>query len=202
MISEPMVCSVQTLHLSCADINTIPTQTEMSFHITHGTKEFHRVRSQRFLSLLHIRRKLCTYLASRLTLSPNRPKWASTRPTWHRSTIGCVQNGFKPMVHLVQIVHLSYVEINTISKQSPNELALDPRHVGVHRVHPKWFPHLLHVRRKLGTYLASTFTLSPNGPKWASTWSTSSRSIIWCVQNDFRAYGTFGTNHAPILGRD
>jgi hypothetical protein len=124
MISDPMVCSVQTMHLSCADINTIPTQTKTSFHVTHGTKEFHRVRSQWFLSLLHIRRKLCTYLASRLTLSPNGPKWASTWPTWHRSTIGCVQNGFEPMVHLVQIVHLSYVEINTISKQAQTSFHL------------------------------------------------------------------------------
>jgi hypothetical protein len=124
MISEPMVCSVQTMHLSCTDINTIPTQTETSFHVTHNTKEFHRVRSQWFLSLLHIRRKLCTYLASRLTLSPNGPKWASTWPMWHRSTIGCVQNGFEPMVHLVQIVHLSYVEINTISKQAKTSLHL------------------------------------------------------------------------------
>jgi hypothetical protein len=46
MISEPMVRSVQTMHLSCANINTNPTQTETSFHVTHGTKEFHRVRSQ------------------------------------------------------------------------------------------------------------------------------------------------------------
>jgi hypothetical protein len=37
MISEPMVHSVQTMHLSCADINTIPIQTEMSFQMTHIT---------------------------------------------------------------------------------------------------------------------------------------------------------------------
>jgi hypothetical protein len=33
----------------------------------------------------------------------------------------------------------------------------------------------------------------------ASTWASSPRSIIRCVQNDFWAYGIFSTNHAPIL---
>jgi hypothetical protein len=30
----------------------------------------------------------------------------------------------------------------------------------------------------------------------------SSRTSIGCVQDDFRAYGMFGTNHAPILRQD
>jgi hypothetical protein len=41
--------------------------------------------------------------------------------------------------------------------------------------------------------------LYPNGPKGASTWALSPRSTIGCVHNDFWPYGTFGTNHAPIL---
>jgi hypothetical protein len=47
-----------------------------------------------------------------------------------------------------------------------------------------------------------TLTLSPNGPKWDSTWPTSPSSFIVHVQNNFRAYGTFNANHAPILHRD
>ena len=35
-----------------------------------------------------------TYLAPTLTLSPNGRKGDSTRPTSHRSAIGCVQNNF------------------------------------------------------------------------------------------------------------
>ena len=35
-----------------------------------------------------------------------------------------------------------------------------------------------------------------------STWPTSPRSSIGCVQNDFRAYGTFGANRALILRQD
>jgi hypothetical protein len=36
-ISEPMVCFVQTVHLSCTDTNAISKQTEMSLHMTHIT---------------------------------------------------------------------------------------------------------------------------------------------------------------------
>jgi hypothetical protein len=36
----------------------------------------------------------------------------------------------------------------------------------------------------------------------ASTWASSPRSTIRCVQNDFWAYGTFGTNRAPIIPQD
>jgi hypothetical protein len=43
VISRPMVHSAQTAHLSCVEINTIPKQTETSFHLTHVTEEYHRV---------------------------------------------------------------------------------------------------------------------------------------------------------------
>ena len=41
MISEPMVCLVKTMHLSCTDANTTSKQKEERFHIAHVTKEFH-----------------------------------------------------------------------------------------------------------------------------------------------------------------
>jgi hypothetical protein len=44
MISEPMAHFAQTERLSCIKINTISKPTEMSFHFTHVTKEFHQVR--------------------------------------------------------------------------------------------------------------------------------------------------------------
>jgi hypothetical protein len=37
MVSEPMVCSVQIVHLSYTDTNTISKQTEMRFHMIHVT---------------------------------------------------------------------------------------------------------------------------------------------------------------------
>jgi hypothetical protein len=41
MISEPMVCPAQTVHLSCVKISTISKQTEMSFRLSLITLEDH-----------------------------------------------------------------------------------------------------------------------------------------------------------------
>jgi hypothetical protein len=41
MISEDVVRSAQTVHLSCADTNTISKWTKMRFHMTHVTLKFH-----------------------------------------------------------------------------------------------------------------------------------------------------------------
>jgi hypothetical protein len=96
-ISMPMVCSLETVHLSCTDNNTISTdrtelhqtlistdannvskQIETRFHMTHITKEFHRVPQIMFLSLRYVQRKTCNNLASRVAISPNGPNQAST----------------------------------------------------------------------------------------------------------------------------
>jgi hypothetical protein len=77
-IYEPMGRLTQTEHLSCTDANTISKQIETRFHMTHITKEFHRVPPILFLSLRYVRRKPCTNHASRVALSPNGPYRAST----------------------------------------------------------------------------------------------------------------------------
>ena len=115
LISEHMVCSMQTVHLSCIQIGTIFKQTEQRFHLSHFTREYHRVHPKWFLSLRCIRRKLCTYLAPKLTLSPNRPKRDSI---WHmssRSSIAMHPNRFlsiwyvpwKPCTYLASRLALS-----------------------------------------------------------------------------------------------
>jgi hypothetical protein len=93
-ISEPIVCLVQTMHLSCAKITTISKRIELSCHLSLVTKEYHRVRAKRFLSQWYVWRKPCTYLVSRLPLSPNGLNRASTWASSPRNTIGCVQNDF------------------------------------------------------------------------------------------------------------
>jgi hypothetical protein len=93
-ISMPVVYSVQIVHLPCAEINTLCKQVEMTFRLTHVTQEFHRVRRKRFLSVLHVQRKACTYLGLRLTLSPKGSKHASTWPRSPKGSIGCAQNDF------------------------------------------------------------------------------------------------------------
>jgi hypothetical protein len=42
-ILEPMVHLAQAVHLSCTNTNTISEQTQMRFHMTHITEEFHWV---------------------------------------------------------------------------------------------------------------------------------------------------------------
>jgi hypothetical protein len=59
MFTEPV-------HLSCTYTNTVSKRTEMR-------SEFHPVRPKYFLNLWYVRRKPCTYLASRLALSSNGP---------------------------------------------------------------------------------------------------------------------------------
>jgi hypothetical protein len=93
-ISEPTVCLAQTVYLSCTDNNTIFKWTKIRFHMTHVTLEFHRVRPKWFLRLWYVRHKPCTYLASRLALSPNKLNQVTTWTSSPRSTIRCVQNDF------------------------------------------------------------------------------------------------------------
>ena len=89
-----MVRSMRFVHLSCIKISTISKQSKLSFHLSTFTQEYHQVHPKWVLSLWCIRRKLCTYLAPKLTLSPNRPKRDSK---WHmssRSSIGVCPNQF------------------------------------------------------------------------------------------------------------
>ena len=43
MIYEPLVCLAQTMHISCVKISTISKRTEMSFHLSLITYEYHQV---------------------------------------------------------------------------------------------------------------------------------------------------------------
>jgi hypothetical protein len=66
-----------------------------------------------------------------------------------------------------------------------NEIPHDPSHLGFHHVRLKWLPSLWYVWHKPCTYLVSRLALSPNRPKQASTWASSPRRTIGCIQNDF-----------------
>jgi hypothetical protein len=81
------------------------------------------VRPKRYLSLWYVRRRPCTYLASRLALSPNELNQASTWVSSPRSTFRCVQNDFlslwyvqrKPCTYLAFRLALSQNELNQAS---------------------------------------------------------------------------------------
>jgi hypothetical protein len=130
MISEPMVCLAQTVHLSCTNTNTLSKWIETRFHMTHVTKEFHRVRPKQFLSLWYIRHKMCTYLAIRLALSPNGLKRESTWALSSSSCIRCVQMISKPMVCSTQTVHLSCSDTKCL-RTDWNEFQHEPRRLRV-----------------------------------------------------------------------
>jgi hypothetical protein len=105
----PMVHSSQTVHLSCAKIKTISEWIEMTFYLIHVAKECNQLLLKWFLSLWYIQHKSCTYLTSRLMVSPYGPKQDSTWPKSHRSTIGCVKMYVqrKPCIYLVLRLILS-----------------------------------------------------------------------------------------------
>jgi hypothetical protein len=105
----------------------------------------------------------------------------------------------EPTVRLAQTVHLSSTKTNTISKRNERWFYRTHTTSEFYRVRPKWFLMLWYVWCKLWIYLPPRLTLYPNGPKRDSTWPTSARSSIECVQNDFQAYGMFGANHSPTL---
>jgi hypothetical protein len=117
MISEQLVHLAQTMHRSCTDSNTVSKEKEVRFHMTHVTKEFHRVCPKWFLCLWYTRRKPCTDPASRLALSLKGPKrdctWAShlVVPSSASKKIS------EPVVHLAQTMHLSCTNTNIFSKR-------------------------------------------------------------------------------------
>ena len=88
------------------------------------------MRPKGFLSLWYAWRKLCTYHAPTVTLSPNRPKRDSTWPrspdipqdTCHlRVPSGASKMISERMVRLAQTMHLSCTNTNTISKRTDRD---------------------------------------------------------------------------------
>jgi hypothetical protein len=117
-ISEPVVCSAQTMQLSYVKISTISKWTESSFHLSLITKEYHRVRPTRFLKLCYVWHKLYTYLALTLTLSWNGPNEIPHDPGHLGVPLGASKTIFELMVHLVKSLDLSCTNTNTISKRT------------------------------------------------------------------------------------
>jgi hypothetical protein len=199
MISMPVVHSSQTMHLSCAEINTISTQTKSRFCSTHVTSVYYWVRPKWVSCLWYIRRKLCTYLASRLhylqmdqnklPLDPHHLGVPSGASKWFRS-LWYVRR--KPCTYLASRLTLSPNRLKWASTWP----MLPKRTLGEC---PNRFQRLWYIRRKPCSYLTLRKTLSPNRPKQDSPWPTSPRSTIGCAQNDFHGRCTFGVNHAPIL---
>jgi hypothetical protein len=106
---------------------------------------------------------------------------------------------FEPMVRSAQTMQQSCVKNTTISKRTETSIHLSLVTQEYHRVHSKRFLRLWYVWRKPCSYHALILTLSLNGPKWDSTWPTSPRCSIRCVQNDFWACGMFSAKTCTYL---
>jgi hypothetical protein len=117
--------------LSCTDTNTVSKQTKTRFIMAHVSYEFHRVRPKLFMSLWYVQCKPCTYLLSRLALSPNGPNRAPPDPHHLGVPSGTSKMTYEPMVRLTQTEDLSFTDANTISKTDRNEIPHDSRQLGV-----------------------------------------------------------------------
>ena len=94
--------------------------------------------------------KLCTYLAPKLTMSPNGfPSGASKLISKH-------------MVCSMQTLHLPSIRISTISKLTESSFHLSLFTQEYKIVRPKWFLRLWCIRHN---YLALKLTMSTNGQK-------------------------------------
>jgi hypothetical protein len=114
----------------------------------------------------------------------------------------CLKWFSEPMVRSTQTVHLSCIKINTISKWLETSFQFTHVTQEFHRVCPKRLPCPLCVWRKPCTYMTPTLTLSPNRLKRVPLDPSHVGVPPRAAQNDFRAYGMFGANRAPILCRD
>jgi hypothetical protein len=190
---------VQTKHLSCTDTNIVSKWTKTRFHTTHITYEFQRVHPKLFMILLYVQSKLCTYLASRLALSPNGLNRAPPDPRHLGVPLGASKMIYEPMfdANRAPILHwcLHYL------KRDRNESPHDPHHLWVpsDAFNTIFEPAIRSTRTMLQSCIK--VALSTNGLNQASTWASSPRNTTECVQNDFYARGMFGAHHAPILHR-
>jgi hypothetical protein len=136
-----------------------------------------------------------------LTLSPNAPQQESTSPRSSRSSIGASKIIFEPMERLAQTVHLSCIKISTISKRTETSFHL-PHHLGVLlRASTMISEPMVCLAQTVHLYCTDTNTVSKQ-TKMRFDMTHSPKSAIVCVYYDFRAYGTFSTNRAPILHQD
>jgi hypothetical protein len=149
---------MQTVHHSCTNANNVSKQIETK-HMTHVTMEFHRVPPILFSSPRYVRHKSCTNLAPRVALSPNRQNRASTCALSPRSLSSASKTISMPTVCLVQTVHLSCTDSNTVPKRTKSRFHTTHVTYEFHRVRPKLFMSLWYVQCKPCTCLVSRLAL-------------------------------------------
>jgi hypothetical protein len=117
----------------------------------------------------YVQCKPCTYLVSRLALSPNGLNKAPPNPRHLGVPSGASKTIYEPMVRLTQTEHLSCTNASTVSKLIETRFHTTHITYEFHRVRPILFLSLWYVQYKPCTNLASRVALSPNRSNRAST---------------------------------
>ena len=149
------------------------------------------------MNLWFVLRKLCTYLTSILTPSPNRPNEIPHDPRHLGAPSGASKTISEPMVRLAK--PCTYLTSTLTPLNGPNEIPHDPHQLGVPSGASKMISKpMVRLAQTVHISYINTNTIW----KWTkrdSTRPTSTRSSIGCVQNDIWAYDTFSTKRAAIL---
>jgi hypothetical protein len=201
MIFEPIVCSVQSMDLSCVkDYHYLQTGwIELALDprqlgVPSGVS---KMISEPMRCLVQIMHLSCTdtYTVSRRT--EMRFHMIHITLEFHR----VLQKWFLSLWYF-RCKPCTYLVLRLA--QSPNELNRACTWASSLRntTGPKRFLSQRYVWRKPCTYIASRLPVSRNRLNRACSWASSPRSTTGCIQNDFWASGMYGTNCAPILCQD
>ena len=116
MISKPMVCLAQTMHLSCTDANTVSKWKQVRFCMTHVTKEFHRCVQNDFRTYGTFNANGAPILRQDYLDLQTDQNELPLEPRLLVLPLGASKIISEPMVRLAQTMHLSHTD----NKLSPN----------------------------------------------------------------------------------
>jgi hypothetical protein len=162
------------------------------------TKEYHLMHPKWFLRLWYIWWKSCTYLALKLTLSPNGPKQACIWASSPRSTVRCIQNNFWAYGRFWRKRCTYHAPKLTLSPKGSKRYSTWP-------TTPRSSIGCIQNSSEAMVRLVQIVDLSCMETNTIDKWiemrfymTHVTRSSIGCVQNYFWNYGTFGANYGPI----
>jgi hypothetical protein len=131
-----MVCAQSDLHArstfvtnratSCVEINTISKIDQNVFPLDPRHVGVPSVAPKMISKPMVCWTQTCTYLALRLTLSPNILKWSSTCSTPPRSTIWCAEKRFQSLCYIWRKPCTYLVLRLTLSPNGPKQASTSP----------------------------------------------------------------------------
>jgi hypothetical protein len=137
MISEPVVRSTLTMHLSCVKICTISKQTVLSLEPRHLVVPSGASKSI-FELVVHLAQTVNLSCTNTNCLQRERSEIPHD-PCHLGVPSGASQMIYVPMVRLTQTIHLSCVKISTMFERNEMSFHLSLVTLWYHQVRPKWF---------------------------------------------------------------